>query len=194
LLLCLIGAPWAWAYFKIFILLPWRFRKASPLRLAPEFEETRADELTPDVRRRLGQLVSQFSAEGFPVAANLHSGGGVPGVRSFEVVLVNQSRRQIGSVIAAGADSGRGDRRHAAGTSTRRPPSAVDRPGGGAAAELSGLVQVHRSRVGAVQPSRNAVPPLLAKAVADAAMRHLFADMMASSRVPRVQPMATLFG
>jgi DNA (cytosine-5)-methyltransferase 1 len=40
----------------------------------------------------------------------------------------------------------------------------------------------------------NAVPPLLAKAVAKAAMRHLFADMMASSRVPRVQPMATLFG
>src|SRR4051812_3412810 len=55
----------------------------------PKWEQTRDEQLTPEMRQFISAAVGQFVAEGFAVVANVHQTDGVPGVRAVQVMLAH---------------------------------------------------------------------------------------------------------
>jgi hypothetical protein len=96
--LCVL--PIALNYVVMFVLSPLVAWRRQTIALSPAREETTADDLTPEMKTRLGQVLGDFAATGFSAVSNTKVVGAVKNVTSFQILLVNRSRGQVGVVIA----------------------------------------------------------------------------------------------
>ncbi len=85
------------------ILPPINIRRKHRIALRPRWEPTQTEHLTPEVQQFIGEVVRQFAAEGFGVAANLFNAGSVGDVRGLNILLVNRANGDIAVVIVAAA-------------------------------------------------------------------------------------------
>lgn len=84
---------------RMWIVLPIRAhgKKNNP----PAWQDTSADELSPEMQEFLGNAVLAFRGEGFEVAANLHSPASAAGAAIFVARLVNRSSGDLATVSMA---------------------------------------------------------------------------------------------
>src|SRR5690242_10491444 len=95
--LCLV-LPTALVLLWNWLIVPLRIRKKHRHVLHRTLTPTQVDQLTPEMQQFLGSVVRQFKAQGFEVAANVHSGEVVLKTQSVQVLFV---QRRSGNVAVA---------------------------------------------------------------------------------------------
>jgi len=100
LLLLILLVPVAVVQAIKWLIAPILVRRRHKVAAHPAWEQTRDEQLTPEMRDFIGTVVGQFSAEGFHVVSNLHQPNAVANVRAVQVLLVNRATGDQAAVVA----------------------------------------------------------------------------------------------
>lgn len=100
-LIALLVLPVALNLVLRWVIAPLVVRSKQRMAIRPAIEPTRDDQLTPELRQFVGDMVRQFAAEGFEAAANFHHPESVTDVRAVQIVFINRTSGDVGLVIAS---------------------------------------------------------------------------------------------
>src|SRR4051812_41274854 len=99
--LLMVAAPFVYATVLVLVIGPFRVHASRGVPANPAWENTRAEDLSPEMREAVGALVRQFAAEGFGVVSNLALGDGGYGSRGVQVYLVNREAGDAAVVVCS---------------------------------------------------------------------------------------------
>jgi hypothetical protein len=99
-LIVIFGAPLLLKWTLKWIVAPILLRSRQHMKLRPAMAPAGPDVLTPEFNELVAEILPQFRAEGFELAASLHQADGVPGVTSAVFLLVNRHSNDVAQVIA----------------------------------------------------------------------------------------------
>ena len=83
------------------VIAPIRIRHNQTMSARFDYEETRAEILTPEFQDFIGRTIRQFSDLGFAVAANVSRAGVVTGHSAIQILLVNRTTNDVAIVAIA---------------------------------------------------------------------------------------------
>ncbi|HSZ54162.1 MAG TPA: hypothetical protein VK797_00765 [Tepidisphaeraceae bacterium] len=92
-------SPFLIAVFRRFILVPIRIHGQQRLAATRKLEQTRAEQLTPEMQEYLGQTVRQLRREGFEVVANVCDAKTLAGFSSWQTLLVNRDNHMVAVIV-----------------------------------------------------------------------------------------------
>ncbi|HZL34873.1 MAG TPA: hypothetical protein VFC78_06155 [Tepidisphaeraceae bacterium] len=99
IVICLISLlPYVLVFLIKFVFGPIKIHSKHRLCVRPQWRDTAIEPLTPEMRDFAGRMIRQFRAEGFETAANVHLPDGVPGVESFQALMVNRESGDLAIV------------------------------------------------------------------------------------------------
>src|ERR1700712_3610076 len=80
---CLAIIPFTINFVLRFVVAPLLVWRSQAMAASPVFVETASDELTPEMKSRLGRVIGEFTAQGFEVITNVKLAGAVVKVTAF---------------------------------------------------------------------------------------------------------------
>jgi hypothetical protein len=92
-------SPFLIAAFRIFILAPIRIHGHQRLPATPKLEQTRAEQLTPEMQEYLGQTVRQLRLDGFEVVANVCDPKALENFSAWRTVLLNRDNHMVAVIL-----------------------------------------------------------------------------------------------
>jgi hypothetical protein len=103
---CLLAFPLVLKGVLLYVVGPIVIHQRQTLAIKPRFQETRLEDLTPEMQDFLSEILGQFIAEGFEVGANVYHPNATNNTKSSQVLLVDRARGDMASLIMVASAPG----------------------------------------------------------------------------------------
>lgn len=93
--LCILIVPVLFVQIMKWVVAPIILHHKQRIAVHPRWEQTRDEQLTPEMRDFISAAVGQFRSEGFTVVANVHQTKGVQGIRAVQILMTDAAGDRV---------------------------------------------------------------------------------------------------